>query len=660
MGPDLGAIWDGQGTNVAVWAPAADGVQVCLFDDAGRETRLGLPALTDGVWHGRLPDVRPGQRYGFRVSGPECNPAKLLQDPYARAIEGAFRPHDALLGNGRYDSRDSAPYVPRGVVVDDDFDWADDRLPAVPWTDTVLYEAHVRGLTLCHPGVPERLRGTYAGLAHPAVLEHLTGLGVTSVELMPVHHFLSEPRLLQRGLRNFWGYNTLAFFAPHAGYSSGGARGEQVTEFKAMVKTLHAAGLEVILDVVYNHTAEGDETGPTLSLRGIDNAAYYRLEPADPSRYADVTGCGNTLDTSRAPGLRLVMDSLRYWVEQMHVDGFRFDLAPALTRSSTGAVDMGGVFLSVVGQDPVLRGVKLIAEPWDVGSDGYQLGGFPPQWSEWNDRYRSCVRDFWRGRSDGIRELAARLTGSADLFRRPTASVNFITAHDGFTLRDLVSYDAKHNEANAEGNRDGEDHNRSWNCGMEGPGTPDVEELRRRQSRNLLTTLLLSAGVPMLLAGDELRRTQHGNNNAYCQDNELSYVDWSDSAEARNLRDWTAALLRLRKGLPGLHRPTFPGGLDVVWFDSDGTQLPAPGWQEAGRQTVGMHQRWRDGWWLLWLHAGAETVAVTLPGDSWGHSYDVVLDTALERPDPGGQQLRPGDVLWITGRSAVLLRCDHH
>jgi glycogen operon protein len=477
---------------------------------------------------------------------------------------------------------------------------------------------------------------------------------------MPVHHFLSEPRLLQRGLRNFWGYNTLAFVAPHAGYSSGGARGEQVTEFKAMVKTLHAAGLEVILDVVYNHTAEGDETGPTLSLRGIDNAAYYRLEPADPSRYADVTGCGNTLDTSRAPGLRLVMDSLRYWVEQMHVDGFRFDLAPALTRSSTGAVDMGGVFLSVVGQDPVLRGVKLIAEPWDVGSDGYQLGGFPPQWSEWNDRYRSCVRDFWRGRSDGIRELAARLTGSADLFRRPTASVNFITAHDGFTLRDLVSYDAKHNEANAEGNRDGEDHNRSWNCGMEGPGTPDVEELRRRQSRNLLTTLLLSAGVPMLLAGDELRRTQHGNNNAYCQDNELSYVDWSDSAEARNLRDWTAALLRLRKGLPVLHRPTFPGGLDVVWFDSDGTQLPAPGWQEAGRQTVGMHQRWRDGWWLLWLHAGAETVAVTLPGDSWGHSYDVVLDTALERPDPGGQQLRPGDVLWITGRSAVLLRCDHH
>ncbi len=667
----LGAVWDGAGTTVALWAPAAEGVQVCLFDDAGNQTQTVLPEQTDGVWQGYLRGVGPGQRYGFRLQGAGCNPAKLLQDPYARAIDGEFVPHGAILGTGRYDDRDSAPYVPRGVVVDDTFDWADDRPPDVPWTDTVLYETHVRGFTLCHPGVPGELRGTYAGLAQPAVLEHLTGLGVTSVELLPVHHFLSEPRLLQRGLQNFWGYNTLAFFAPHAGYSASGIRGQQVTEFKTMVRVLHAAGLEVILDVVYNHTAEGDRHGPTLSLRGIDDGAYYRLDPADPLRYADVTGCGNTPDTSRPPGLRLVVDSLRYWVKQMHVDGFRFDLAPALARSASGAVDMHGSFLAALGEDPVLRGVKLIAEPWDVGAGGYQVGRFPAQWSEWNDRYRNCVRDFWRGRSDGVRELAYRLTGSSDLYRRPTASVNFVTAHDGFTLRDLVSYDSKHNDANGEDNRDGEENNRSWNCGVEGPGTPEIEELRRRQSRNFLTTLLLSAGVPMLLAGDELRRTQHGNNNAYCHDNELSYVDWPDSVEVQDLTEWTAALLRLRQTWPTSRQPVFHDGRqlpgrdgvrDLAWFGADGLELSEPQWYEATRQTLGMYVAGLPpaGSYLLWLHAGGTAGEVRLPAGAWGLAYDVLLDTTLERPEAGGRGLRPGTMMPITPHSAVLLRCHHH
>jgi len=655
---DLGASWNQAGTNVALWAPAADAVEVCLFDDADQETRLALPGLTEQVWHGHLPGVGPGQRYGFRVHGPACNPAKLLQDPYARAIEGTYQPHESVLGAGRHDGRDTAPYVPRSVVVDDDFDWESDRPPAVPWTDTVLYETHVRGFTRCHPGVPEGLRGTYAGLSHPAVVEHLTGLGVTSVELLPVHHFMSEPRLLRLGLRNYWGYNSLAFFAPYAGYSSSGARGQQVTEFKAMVKDLHAAGLEVILDVVYNHTAEGDHTGPTVSLRGIDDAAYYRLVPADPLRYADVTGCGNTLDTSRPPGLRLMMDSLRYWVEQMHVDGFRFDLAPALARSGDGAVDMHGAVLATLGQDPALRGVKLIAEPWDIGPDGYQVGRFPSQWSEWNDRYRNGVRDFWRGRSDGVRELASRLTGSSDLYPRPTASVNFVTAHDGFTLRDLVSYDDKHNEANGEDNRDGENNNHSWNCGIEGPGTADVEELRRRQSRNFLTTLLLSAGVPMLLAGDELRNTQHGNNNAYCQDNALSYVDWSGSAA---LVEWTAALLRLRRTSTGLHRAEFPRVGDVVWFATDGAELSGQRWHDVARQTIGMFVNGvGSAGYLLWLHGGDTATTVRLPAEEWARSYDVLLDTALERPEPGRQGLPPGAELPLVSYSAALLRCHDH
>ncbi|MGI8692111.1 MAG: glycogen debranching protein GlgX [Geodermatophilaceae bacterium] len=656
---DLGATWDGTAGNISVWAPAADTVEVCLFDDAGQETRTALPTLTEQVWHGRLPGIHPGQRYGFRMHGAGCNPAKLLQDPYARAIEGVFRPHEAVLGAGRHDSRDTAPYVPRSVIVDEAFDWEGDRPPAVPWTDTVLYETHVRGFTLCHPGVPAELRGTYAGLAQPPVLDHLTSLGITSVELLPVHHFVSEPRLLRRGLRNFWGYNTLGFLAPHAGYSASGALGQQVTEFKAMVKALHAAGLEVILDVVYNHTAEGDHTGPTLSLRGIDDAAYYRLDPADPGRYADVTGCGNTLDASRAPGLRLVMDSLRYWVEHMHVDGFRFDLAPALARSSGGAVDMHGAFLSALGQDPILRRVKLIAEPWDVGAGGHHVGRFPSPWRDWNDRYRDCVRDFWRGRSDGVQELASRLTGSSDLYREPTASVNFVASHDGFTLRDLVSYNDKHNEDNGEDNRDGDGNNRSWNCGIEGPGTPDVEELRRRQSRNFLTTLVLSAGVPMLLAGDERRRTQLGNNNAYCQDNGLSYVDWGDSTEQQDLRAWTAALLRVRRTSAVLAQPKFAGPQDISWYGADGTQMSERQWQETERQTVGVHLGNRPSY-LLWLHAGDAPTSVTLPPRAEVGRYDVLLDTARERPDPGVRGLPPGSSLALLARSAVLLQCHDH
>ncbi len=656
---DLGARWDGAGTHVALWAGSASSVQLCLFDDAGRETRSDLPERTDQVWHGYLPGVRPGQRYGFRLHGPEHDPAALLQDPWALAIDGDFQPHDAVLGRRPGDTRDTAPYVPRSVVVDEAFDWTGDRAPAVPWTDTVLYEAHVRGLTRCHPGVPEALRGTYAGLASPAALEHLTGLGVTGVELLPVHHFVSEPRLLRHGLRNFWGYNTLGFLAPHAGYSASGSRGQQVAEFKAMVSALHAAGLEVILDVVYNHTGEGDRAGPTLSLRGIDDAAYYRLDPADPTGYADVTGCGNSLDASRPPGLRLVMDSLRYWVEQMHVDGFRFDLAPALTRSRRGTVDMHGGFLAALGQDPVLRGIKLIAEPWDVGRGGYQAGRFPPPWSEWNDRYRNCVRDFWRGRSPGVQELATRLTGSADLYQRPAASINFVTAHDGFTLRDLVSYDGKHNEANAEHNRDGDDDNRSWNCGVEGSGTPEIEALRRRQSRNFLCTLLLSAGVPMLLAGDELRRTQRGNNNAYCQDNELSYVDWPDSAEARDLRDWTAALVRVRRTAAALRQPDTPDTEDVAWFGVEGRPLSEQQWHETGRRTLGVYLGGPVAH-LLWLHAGAEPATVRLPGAEWADGYDVLLDTVRERPEPGDSGLAPGSPLLLVARSAVLLRCRDH
>ncbi|MFN2536771.1 MAG: glycogen debranching protein GlgX, partial [Mycobacteriales bacterium] len=573
----LGATWDGEGTNFSLFSMAAEGVDVCLFDDRGHESRVPLEESTYHVWHGFLPQVGPGQRYGYRVHGPfepahghRFNPHKLLVDPYARAIEGDFRLDPAVFGSarGRDDQltvKDSAPYVPKSVVVHDSFPWGDDHRPNHAWSDTVIYEMHVRGFTQRHPGIPPQLRGTYAGLAHPAAVEHLQHLGVTAVELLPVHHFVSEPQLLRRGLSNYWGYNSLGYFAPHAAYSSSGTRGEQVREFKAMVKALHQAGIEIIIDVVYNHTAEGNHLGPTLSFRGIDNIGYYRLRDSDRRYYADYTGCGNTLDARNPHVLQLLMDSLRYWVTEMHVDGFRFDLASALARSMHD-VDKLSAFFDVIQQDPVVSQVKLIAEPWDVGEGGYQVGEFPPLWTEWNGKYRDTVRDVWRGDDRGVRELAYRLSGSSDLYqddgRRPYASINFVTAHDGFTLRDLTTYEVKRNEANGEDNRDGTDDNRGWNCGVEGEtDDPEVNALRLRQAKNLLTTLLLSTGVPMLTMGDELRRTQRGNNNAYCQDNEINWIDWSELNDGgRELLEFTKHLIQIRMRHPILQRGRFLAG----------------------------------------------------------------------------------------------------
>ncbi|WP_431782831.1 glycogen debranching protein GlgX [Streptomyces chumphonensis] len=696
------------GTNFALWAGGAERVDLCLFDDAGRETRQPLTELTHEIWHGFLPGVHPGQRYGYRVhgrwdpwSGARWNPAKLLLDPYARAVDGDFAlppevyghvrdwPHQHLADTVR-DERDSAAFVPKGVVVHDgapagppgsppDDDWRDDRRPKTPWADTVLYELHVRGFTMRHPGVPEHLRGTYAGLAHPAAIDHLSRLGVTAVELLPVHQFAHEDHLLRRGLRNYWGYNSIGYFAPHAAYAASGTRGQQVGEFKRMVRALHAAGIEVILDVVYNHTAEAGELGPTLSLRGIDNRGYYRLA-GDPRRYADYTGCGNTLHVVQPQVLRLITDSLRYWVQEMGVDGFRFDLAAALARSMHD-VDMLSPFLAVIAQDPVLRRVKLIAEPWDVGNGGYQVGAFPPLWTEWNDRYRDAVRDFWRGALPDVRDLGYRLSGSSDLYawggRRPYASVNFVTAHDGFTLRDLVTYHHKRNLANGEDNRDGTSDNRSWNCGAEGETTdPDVTALRRRQLRNLTTTLLLSTGVPMLVAGDEMGRTQGGNNNAYCQDNETGWVDWSllDEPGWRALFDLTARLVRLRRDHPVLRRRAFfsgrphgPDGLrDLAWFTPHGTEMTEADWYAPGA-TLGMYlsghdipsrdergEPVTDDSFLAVLHAGPEPAAFPLPGPPWATAYELVVDTARET-----QTDAPGTIHPAGTRAALPPRSLH-
>jgi isoamylase len=694
----LGAHWDGTGTNFALWSAGATGVELCLFDPDGTEHRQRLQETTHQVWHGRLPGVRPGQRYGYRVHGPHdpasgarYNPAKLLLDPYTRAVDGdlvldrslfAHQEHDP----GLPDATDSAPFVPRGVVIHDSFPWQGDALLRTSWSDTVIYEVHVKGATMRHPDVPPPLRGTYAGLAHPAFVEHLVSLGVTAVELLPVHHFVSEPHLLRRGLTNYWGYNTLGYFAPHAGYSSAGPGGAQVTEFKAMVKTLHAAGIEVILDVVYNHTAEGDHTGPTLSFKGIDNGGYYRLgghgTDGDRSRYTDYTGCGNTLDVRRPPVLALLMDSLRYWVSEMHVDGFRFDLASALARSMHD-VDRLSAFFDVVHQDPVVSGVKLIAEPWDVGEGGYQVGNFPPPWTEWNGKYRDTVRDVWSGARVGVRDLAYRLTGSSDLYRsdgrRPFASVNFVTAHDGFPLADLVTYEHKRNGANGEDNRDGESHNRNWNCGVEGPtDDPAVVELRARQVRNHLATLLLSTGVPMLTAGDEMGRTQGGNNNAYCQDTEVSWLDWG--AIDADLWTFVSRLVAVRRGSPVLRQESFFEGMevpgtalpgtggtrDLAWFAPGGGQLTSTDWFDTGLQTVGMYLDGRgirhrdevgrpvvDTSYLVWLHAGPDPVQVTLPAAPWGDGYELVVATehatgAPPRPTtlPPGPVELPGRCVW--------------
>ncbi|CAL9527293.1 Glycogen operon protein GlgX [Streptomyces sp. enrichment culture] len=703
IGPDGVA-----GTNFALWSAGAEAVEVCLFDDDGNETRYPLTEHTQEIWHGFVPGVGPGQLYGYRVhgrwdpwTGARWNPAKLLLDPYARAVDGDYLLPPEVYGHVRdwpqrhladtvRDERDSAPYVPKGVVVDSalgagpggEDEWVDDRRPKTPWADSVIYELHVRGFTMRHPGIPPELRGTYAGLAHPAAIEHLVKLGVTAVELLPVHQFAHEDHLLRRGLRNYWGYNSIGYFAPHAAYAATGTRGRQVGEFREMVRALHAAGIEVILDVVYNHTAEGSELGPTLSLRGIDNRGYYRLAD-DPRHYADYTGCGNTLHVVQPQVLRLITDSLRYWVQEMGVDGFRFDLAAALARSMHD-VDMLSPFLAVIAQDPVLRRVKLIAEPWDVGAGGYQVGAFPPLWTEWNDRYRDTVRDFWRGALPDVRDLGYRLSGSSDLYawggRRPYASVNFVTAHDGFTLRDLVSYERKHNEANGEDNRDGTDDNRSWNCGVEGEtGDEAVLALRRRQLRNLLSTLLLSTGVPMLVAGDEMGRTQGGNNNAYCQDNEIGWVDWSLLEEPawRELYDLASRLIALRRSHPVLRRKAFfsgrahgPEGLrDLAWFTGSGQEMSEPDWYAPGA-TLGMYLSGRDipqrdelggpvvdDSFLVVLHAGHEDGGFRLPGPPWGQAYELLVDTAREeqREEPG--TVHPaGETVALPARSVLVWR----
>ncbi|HEU5416933.1 MAG TPA: glycogen debranching protein GlgX [Streptosporangiaceae bacterium] len=713
----LGATYDGVGTNFAVFTEAAERVELCLTGDDGSESRVDLHEVDGFVWHGYLPYAGPGQRYGYRVHGPydpaagqRCDPAKLLLDPYAKAIEGRVRWDPAVFSYQFADpdqrnQADSAPYVPRSVVVNPYFDWAADRPPRIPYHESVIYEAHVRGLTRLHPAVPEAERGTYLGLSHPAIIEHLQELGITAIELMPVHQFVSDGVLEERGLSNYWGYNTIGFFAPHNAYSAAGQRGQQVQEFKAMVRALHQAGIEVILDVVYNHTAEGNHLGPTLSFRGLDNTAYYRLVDDDRRYYTDTTGTGNSLLMRNAQVLQLIMDSLRYWVLEMHVDGFRFDLAAALARQFH-EVDRLSSFFDLVQQDPVVSQVKLIAEPWDVGDGGYQVGNFPPLWTEWNGKYRDTVRDFWRGQPATLPEFASRLTGSSDLYqsdgRRPVASVNFVTAHDGFTLADLVSYDHKHNEANGEGNRDGTDDNRSWNCGAEGPsGDPAIAALRARQQRNFLATLLLSQGIPMLLAGDELGRTQRGNNNAYCQDNEISWVAWPAAAAPRSgpspagqdddqaseaLLDYARALIRLRASHPVFRRRRFFQGEplagrpdqvgDIAWFTPSGEEMTGEDWAAgfAKSLTVFLNgdgisepdqrgQRVRDDSFLLLFNASEADLKFAIPAARYGDQWQRVLDTAMPagrvadgEDGAAGPAVRPGDTIEVWNRSLQVLR----
>ena len=694
----LGATFDGLGTNFSIFSQAAEAVELCLFDLDGEETRFELPEVDGYCWHGYLEHIEPGQRYGYRVHGPydpgsglRCNPAKLLLDPYAKAVEGEVHWGQAPYG---YDlaaddlipeGTDSAPAMPKGIVTDPAFDWGSDRAPKHRWADTLIYETHVKGLTWSHPDVPAHLRGTYAGVAHPALLEHFTRLGVTAVELMPVHHFVHDHRLEQLGLRNYWGYNSIAYMAPHNGYASRPGH-RVVNEFKAMVRALHRAGIEVILDVVYNHTAEGDHRGPTLSFRGIDNPSYYRLVEGNPRLYSDSTGTGNTLNVRHPHVLQLMMDSLRYWVLELHVDGFRFDLAATLARQFH-EVDRLSAFFDIIQQDPVISQVKLIAEPWDVGDGGYQVGNFPPLWSEWNGRYRDSVRDYWREGGTSIGDLAERLTGSSDLYqangRSPFASINFVTAHDGFTLADLVSYNDKHNDANGESGRDGTDDNRSWNCGVEGPtDDPAVNALRRRQVRNLLATLLLSQGVPMLLGGDEFGRTQRGNNNAYCQDNELSWYSWDDLDE--ELLAWTRDLIALRRQHPVFRRRRFFQGHplrgapsvdrlpDVAWFRPDGAEMTDSDWTVGYAKSLGMFLNGHaiadpdehgrpivDDSFFVVLNAWEQDLDFTLPEKRWAEGWEMELDTGGGAdPSPGrpGDRLDAGDAVCVGGRRLVLLR----
>ncbi len=688
----LGATYDGAGTNFALFSEVAEAVELCLFDDDGKETRVPLTERDALVWHGYLPRVSPGQRYGFRVHGPyapehglRCDPSKLLLDPYAKAIEGEVDWANACFSYDFDDPKernteDSAPHTMKSVVTNPYFDWQDDRQPRREYNETVIYEAHVRGLTMTHPDIPDEIRGTYAALGHPVIVQHLADLGVTAVELMPVHQFVQDSHLVDKGLSNYWGYNTIGFFAPHGAYSSTGQHGEQVLEFKAMVRELHRADIEVILDVVYNHTAEGNHYGPTMAFRGIDNQAYYRLVDEAKEHYYDTTGTGNTLLMRNPHVLQLIMDSLRYWVTEMHVDGFRFDLAASLARQFH-EVDRLSAFFDLVQQDPVVSQVKLIAEPWDVGPGGYQVGNFPPRWTEWNGTYRDTVRDFWRG-EPSLGEFANRLSGSSDLYesdgRAPYASINFVTAHDGFTLRDLVSYNEKHNQANGEGNNDGESHNRSWNSGVEGEtDDPQVLALRARRQRSMLATLLLSQGVPMLLHGDELGRTQRGNNNAYCQDNELSWVDWS--AVDGELLAFVRRLTDLRAEHPVLRRRRFFTGAaeadglpDVAWLRADGTPMGGKDWATPSRAIAVYYngdaitepgprgEEIADDSFLLLLNSGPDDVVFTLPDGAFGDSWVLVLDTADTADDAAdvdaSTALPAGKPRPVTGHSVVVLR----
>ncbi|MEC4812986.1 MAG: glycogen debranching protein GlgX [Scytonema sp. PMC 1069.18] len=694
----LGATWDGKGTNFALFSENATSVEICLFDKDDQETRLTLTEVSNFIWHGYIPGVGPGQRYGYRVHGPfapneghRFNPNKLLIDPYAKAIDGDVVSGQELFGylwdspegDLSFCNLDSGHLIPKSVVVDQSFDWEDDQLLRTPWHETVIYEVHVKGFTNLQPYIPKELRGTYAGLAHSAAIEHLQRLGITAVELMPVHHFLSLPgHLVDKGLKNYWGYDSVNYFAPFSGYSSSGSIGQQVTEFKEMVKALHRAGIEVILDVVYNHTGEGNHLGPTLSLRGIDNSIYYRLVDESPRYYMDYTGCGNSLYVRHPQVLKLIMDSLRYWVLEMHVDGFRFDLASALARELY-EVNSLAAFFDIIHQDPVLAGVKLIAEPWDLGTGGYQVGQFPVLWSEWNGRYRDTVRDFWRGEESTLGEFAYRFSGSPDLYfqpngRRPNASVNFITAHDGFTLNDLVSYNHKHNEANGEDNRDGENHNRSWNCGMEGEtDDPNVLQLREQQRRNFLTTVMLSQGIPMLLGGDELGRTQKGNNNAYCQDNDISWFDWDLETANDDLLNFTRELIYFRHQHPVFRRrkwfqgrPIHGKGIsDIEWFNPDGSEMTQEQWEVDYSKAIAVFldgnqipspgpkgERVSDDCFLLFFNAHYETIEFCLPNGMKSRDWLVVIDTKEPRFVQEEKRYTGKQTVPVVARSMVVLR----
>lgn len=694
----LGASYDGAGVNFALYSQVAQKVELCLFDEHDAETRIEMTEQNSYVWHNYIPGLQPGQRYGYRVYGPydpvhglRCDPNKLLLDPYAKAIEGNIDGDESLFSywfkspddTSAMNDLDSAAHTMKSAVINPYFDWGNDQHPYISYHDSVIYEAHVRGMTNLNMDVPPDIRGTYAGLAYPSVIEYLKKLGVTAIELMPIHQFVNDSFLQEKGLSNYWGYNTIGFFAPHNAYSSSGERGEQVNEFKSMVKAYHRAGMEVILDVVYNHTAEGNHMGPTLSFKGIDNASYYRLVEGDQQHYFDTTGTGNSLLMRSPHALQLITDSLRYWVTEMHVDGFRFDLAATLARQFQ-EVDKLSAFFDIVEQDPIISRVKLIAEPWDLGSGGYQVGGFPPRWSEWNGRYRDTVRDFWRSQPSTLPEFASRLMGSSDLYqvngRRPVASVNFITAHDGFTMNDLVSYNEKHNEANGEGNRDGESNNRSWNCDVEGPtNIPDVNDLRQRQMRNMFATLLFSQGIPMICGGDEVARTQQGNNNAYCQDNEISWTNWHLDKRRKELLAFVSKLIHLRLDHPVLHRRRFFTGREpgddsnmipqVEWFDHTGSIMDMDDWRNTHAFSMMIYlngsdipevdwygNRMVDNDFILIFNAHYEPIMFTLPDERYGHKWQLVVDTH----NPNGPELsyEAGFMITAQSRSFLMLMSD--